>query len=200
MEMLRGVQFFEHIASNGYHLTEKKCHFFAKQILQATEYIHKNRIIHLDLKPENIILVQKNHYYDMCSNHGKELDNSPLVCQVEHLKIIDFGCAQVLETSSRILIANVCGTLEFISPEVLKCEYATFASDMWSVGVLFYMLISGGLSPFWAGDMVKSKELICRNEFANGGFSHENFKHISAKAISCISSLLKSDPGILYIV
>lgn len=143
--------------------------------------------------------MQWNHYYDTFSSHGKELDNSPLLCQVEHLKIIDFGCAQFLESSDHVSIANVCGTPEFILPEVLKCEYATFGSDMWSVGVLFYMMISGGLSSFWAGNMTKSKELICRNEFANSGFSHENFKHISAVAISCISSILQSDPGKVYI-
>ena len=119
-----------------------KCQLFAKQILLAIEFMHDNGIIHLDLKPENILLV--NNLIDDPVNNYRTSSN-------ESLKIIDFGLAKNMGTKDKISI-RMCGTLEFISPEVMRSSHASYASDMWSVGVIIYLMISGGLSPFWAGN------------------------------------------------
>ena len=49
-------------------------------------------------------------------------------------------------------IMSMCGTLEYMSPEVMDCKHASRASDMWGVGVIAYLLVSGGVSPFWGGN------------------------------------------------
>ena len=53
-------------------------------------------------------------------------------------------------------LASLFGTVEFLAPEMIECTYATFASDAWSVGVLSYMLVTGGKSPFYAGNRFKT--------------------------------------------
>ena len=55
-----------------------------------------------------------------------------------------------------ILIMSMCGTLEYMSPEVMDCKHASRASDMWGVGVIAYLLVSGGVSPFWGGNRYRT--------------------------------------------
>ena len=81
------------------------------------------------MKPNNIVFVDK------------EKENL-------NVKIIDFGLAKDLADESDIPIST-CGTPEFTSPEVIDCGYASHKSDMWSLGVITYMLTSGGVSPFF---------------------------------------------------
>ncbi|XP_023348884.1 myosin light chain kinase family member 4 [Eurytemora carolleeae] len=57
------------------------------------------------------------------------------------------------------------GTLEFMSPEVMKCSHASPASDMWSCGVLLYMLLSGGVSPFWAGNDYGTQRKVVKGQY-----------------------------------
>ena len=180
-EFLEGGELFRYISSTKYNLTEAKCQAFAKQIIRAVEFMHSKRIIHLDLKPENILLVHN-------------LMKDPSACQsCNDLKLIDFGLARNMGKSDRLPI-NMCGTLEFISPEVMRCSHASFASDMWSVGVILYMMISGGISPFWAGTEYRTQYLIHRAQLARGGFKHPNFKHVSTSAIDFVKTLLALDP------
>ena len=169
-EFLGGGELFQRISSSDYNLTESKCRDFARQILRAVEFIHSRGIVHLDLKPQNIVLVEK--LGSQNSSTSEKLDaerqlstpngnsgshtrsgsqKSRSIGASERLKIIDFGLARDLKGADFIPI-NMCGTLEFMSPEVMKCSHASFASDLWSVGVILYMMVSGGLSPFWAGN------------------------------------------------
>ena len=195
MELLKGGELFQYISSKTYRLTEAKCGYFATQILNAVEFMHNKRIIHLDLKPENIVLVQRSSNQPSGLTSVNSIDEEHEKQRyTERLKLIDFGIARHLESRSRISIGT-CGTLEFISPEVLGCSNASFASDMWSVGVLFYMMLSGGISPFWDGTE-HGTELAIRNaRFVNGGFYHSSFSSISKDAIDCISRILTLEPS-----
>ena len=180
-EYLPGGDLFRYIASPKYNLTEAKCLAFLKQILLAIEYIHGKGIIHLDLKPENILLV-----------------NNPMDSKIdqsvpEELKIIDFGIAKNLGSKDKIPI-NMCGTLEFVSPEVVSCDHASRASDMWSVGVITYMMITGGISPFWSGNEYGTLHNIRRAKLEGKGFNHQTFESISKSSIELISKLLVLEP------
>ena len=197
MEYLTGGELFQYISSKNYRLTEAKCGYFAKQILKAVEFIHDKRILHLDLKPENIVLSQKpalNFATSGLTSRGHSNDPYTNDSYIEHLKIIDFGIARYLGSRHKISI-GCCGTLEFISPEVLSCSHASFASDMWSVGVLFYMMVSGGISPFWDGTEVGTERNISNVKYSRGGFTHSSFQEISSEAKECISKLLTLDPS-----
>ena len=213
-EFLSGGELFQRISSADYQLTEAKCRDFARQILRAVEFIHSRGIVHLDLKPQNIVLVEKLRSQNSTTNEKTDSDRhlpssndlpsslgsqqtSKSIGTTERLKIIDFGLARDLGGADHMPI-NMCGTLEFMSPEVMKCSHASFASDMWSIGVILYMMVSGGLSPFWAGNEYRTQRLILRGHLANHGFNQDNFKDVSQSAIECIAHLLHVDTRTRY--
>ena len=79
-EFLSGGELFQRISSSDYNLTEAKCRDFARQILKAVEFIHSRGIVHLDLKPQNIVLVEKLGSPSAISNDKHETNekrNSP---------------------------------------------------------------------------------------------------------------------------
>ena len=69
-----------------------------------------------------------------------------------NLRIIDFGLAEKLGEEERRVKMTMCGTLEYMAPEVMDCKFASTGSDMWGVGSIAYLLLSGGKSPFWGGN------------------------------------------------
>ena len=61
---------------------------------------------------------------------------------------------------------NMVGTLEFMAPEIMNCTFASPLSDMWSMGVLLFMMVSGGLSPFWSGSDYGTQRMVVRADFS----------------------------------
>ena len=87
--------------------------FFLHSIFfRGVQFIHSQRILHLDLKPFNIMFANPDDDYN--------------------LRIIDFGLSETLEnTEDGQVKMTMCGTLEYMSPEVMDCKFASPASDMW---------------------------------------------------------------------
>ena len=98
-------------APDDYCLTERKCQIFIRQIVRGVQFIHSQRILHLDLKPFNIMFANPDDDYN--------------------LRIIDFGLAERLAETENHVMMSMCGTLEYMSPEVMDCRHASPASDMW---------------------------------------------------------------------
>lgn len=94
------------------------------QVLNALQHMHEQGVVHRDLKPENII-----------------------VDELGTIKICDFGWAALAEKEPKMNI--LCGTLDYVCPEMVSGEEYTKEVDLWSVGILTYELIFG-LSPFKA--------------------------------------------------
>lgn len=98
-------------------LTEKACTVFMRQICEGVEFIHSKNIIHLDLKPENVLCLTKTG---------------------NRIKIIDFGMARRYDASKTLQV--LFGTPEFVAPEIVNFDRIGFYTDMWSVGVICYVL------------------------------------------------------------
>ncbi|XP_078535314.1 striated muscle preferentially expressed protein kinase isoform X2 [Lissotriton helveticus] len=111
------------------------------QILQGLEFLHDNRIIHLDIKPENII-----------------------VSYMNTIKIIDFGSAQPFNPLVLKQLGRRVGTLEYMSPEMVKADPVGSAADIWGVGVITYIMLSGR-SPFFEPDPLETENRIQGGRF-----------------------------------
>ncbi|XP_052903259.1 myosin light chain kinase, smooth muscle-like [Anopheles moucheti] len=164
VEYISGGELFERVVADDFTLTEKDCVIFVRQICQGVEHMHSRQIVHLDLKPENIMCATKTSH---------------------EIKIIDFGLAQRLCASNptRVLF----GTPEFIAPEIINYEPISVQSDMWSIGVICYVLLSG-LSPFMGDNDVDTFSNITRAEY---DFDDEAFDLVSDEAKEFIAGLLR---------
>lgn len=104
-------------------LTEAEARKYLLQVLQGLRYLHENNIIHRDLKLANILLSENND-----------------------AKIADFGLAVRLNQTTGEQ-KTICGTPNYISPEIVSRKPYGLASDVWSVGCMFYIMITG-VAPF----------------------------------------------------
>lgn len=163
MEYIGGGELFEKVVADDFTLTERDCVLFMRQICEAVGYMHEKSIVHLDLKPENIL----------CKSKTSHL-----------IKIIDFGLTKKLKQGEDVRI--LFGTPEFVSPEVISYEPVSTTSDMWSVGVICYVLLSG-LSPFMGDSDVETFANISGIAY---DFDDEAFDNISDEAKDFISKLL----------
>lgn len=163
LEYISGGELFERVVAEDFILTERDCILFTRQICDGARYMHEKQIIHLDLKPENILCLTRHSH---------------------HIKLIDFGLAQRYDPNTPLRV--MFGTPEFIAPEVINYEPISPASDMWSIGVLCYVLLSG-LSPFMGDNDAETFSNITRAEF---DFDDDAFGRISSEAKSFISNLL----------
>eukprot|EP00066_Takifugu_rubripes_P021290 XP_011610556.1 PREDICTED: striated muscle preferentially expressed protein kinase [Takifugu rubripes] len=114
---------------------------YIAQILQGLDYLHSRRILHLDIKPENVIVTHMNV-----------------------IKIIDFGSAQIYNPLFLKQFSPRLGTLEHMSPEMLKGDVVGPPADIWSVGVLTFIMLSGRL-PFSEKDPQETEARIQAAKF-----------------------------------
>ncbi|XP_016303894.1 myosin light chain kinase 3-like isoform X2 [Sinocyclocheilus anshuiensis] len=142
MEYVEGGELFERIIDENYQLTELDAIVFTRQICEGVQYLHQQYILHLDLKPENILCV---------SSTGNQI------------KIIDFGLARKYRPREKLKVNF--GTPEFLAPEVVNYDFVSFPTDMWSVGVITYMLsrmsASGCMKHSWLNNL-EDKAKMCK--------------------------------------
>ncbi|XP_048372145.1 LOW QUALITY PROTEIN: myosin light chain kinase 3 [Sphaerodactylus townsendi] len=163
MEYVDGGELFDRITDEAYHLTELDAILFTKQICEGIHYLHQQYILHLDLKPENIL----------CVNHTGN-----------QIKIIDFGLARRYKPREKLKVNF--GTPEFLAPEVVNYDFVSFPTDMWSVGVITYMLLSG-LSPFLGETDTETMNYIVN---CSWDFDADAFEQVSEEAKDFVSRLL----------
>lgn len=135
------TQLIKEKKSRNLKFTDEEASTIMRQILQAVAYIHSRGIVHRDLKP-GMLYQFINEYF---------LDNI-LVGDVDDLstiKIADFGLSAKYDHVSFTTLDQHCGTLIFMAPEVaLKKEYSR-SVDIWSIGIIMYMLLTGGSHPLF---------------------------------------------------
>ena len=143
MELCEGGELFDKIIEKG-SFTESQARNYFRQMISAVNYIHSKRICHRDLKPENFLLLDKS-------------DNSPL-------KMIDFGMSVMFtdkmlkQNGGKMHMTLQVGTPYYISPEILKSNYDE-GCDIWSSGVILYILLSG-VPPFFGNSDAEIMNMI----------------------------------------
>ncbi|XP_041966709.1 death-associated protein kinase 2 isoform X1 [Alosa sapidissima] len=167
LELVSGGELFDFLAQKE-SLSEEEATEFIKQILDGIQYLHSRNIVHFDLKPENIMLLN---------------NKVPL----PRIKLIDFGLAHKIEDG--VEFKNIFGTPEFVAPEIVNYEPLGLEADMWSIGVITYILLSGA-SPF-LGDT--KQETLGNISAMNYEFDEEFFGSTSELAKSFIKQLLVKD-------
>ncbi|XP_077592567.1 serine/threonine-protein kinase 17A [Stigmatopora nigra] len=138
-----------------------------RQILQGVSFLHQRSVVHLDLKPQNILLTS----------------NSPL----GDIKIVDFGLSRIVSNHQEL--REIMGTPEYVAPEVLNYEPISTATDMWSIGVLTYVMLTG-LSPFLGKD---KQETFLNISQMNISYDEEELQDL-VQAVSFIKTVLCKQP------
>lgn len=124
MEYVDGITLKEYLKQRGGALTWKETVHFATQVLGALQHAHSKGIIHRDVKPQNIMLLA---------------DGS--------IKMMDFGIARFSRAQSQTVSDKAIGSVHYISPEQAKGDKTDARTDLYSVGVMLYEMLSGRL-PF----------------------------------------------------
>eukprot|EP00933_Yihiella_yeosuensis_P027214 TRINITY_DN21107_c0_g1_i2.p1 TRINITY_DN21107_c0_g1~~TRINITY_DN21107_c0_g1_i2.p1 ORF type:complete len:359 (-),score=64.05 TRINITY_DN21107_c0_g1_i2:51-1046(-) len=162
LEYIIGGEFFTHLRKAGRFENEQSC-FYGAQIAAIFEYCHSLNIIYRDLKPENI-LINADGY----------------------LKLTDFGFAKVIEHRTYTL----CGTPEYIAPEVLLNKGHGKPVDWWTLGILVYEMVVG-YPPFVDEDPMGIYQKILAGKIAFPKLFHKEAK-------SLVKKLLQADLGKRY--
>ncbi|XP_055784779.1 serine/threonine-protein kinase 17A-like [Salvelinus fontinalis] len=139
-----------------------------RQILEGVSFLHRNNMVHLDLKPQNILLTSDALLGD--------------------IKIVDFGLSRMVSSSQEL--REIMGTPEYVAPEILNYEPISTATDMWSIGVLAYVMLTG-ISPFLGED---KQETFLNISQINISYQEEELEHVDQAAITFIKALLIKEP------
>ncbi|OAF67257.1 hypothetical protein A3Q56_05017 [Intoshia linei] len=172
MEYLQGGELFDLITSKT-TFTEYDVKEVIKCIVKTIAYLHKNRVVHRDVKPSNVLFL-----------------NSDL--NLHELRIIDFGFARQMRADNGLLMTP-CYTSNYVAPEVLTKQGHDSAADTWSIGIIMYTMLAGH-SPF-ATLQTDSPEVIyeritkCKLAMEDG-----NWKVISNSAKNLLQKLLHCNP------
>jgi len=173
LELCTGGELFDRIIQAS-HFGEHTVAFLAKQMLAALVYMHANNMAHRDLKPENYLLSTEAPVEDT------------------HLKLIDFGMSRRYTPGTPMTTRVV--TPYYVSPDVLSGKY-TEACDIWSLGVIFYILFCGS-PPFYSNYEGRKGDEDIFKKVKKGQYTFEasDWKHVSSQARKFVADLLVLDP------
>lgn len=174
MDLLQGGDLFDRIVAKG-HYTEVEARRVMRRLFSAIHYLHQDRnIVHRDIKPENILLVSR--------------DNDVEV------QLTDFGLAKALNGDEGL--KTFCGTPQYFAPEVLRRRHTVAGrgrygkqADMWSVGIVLYVLLSG-VPPF---DVNESIDVVADAKIE---FPDPEWENVSQDAKDLVLQLLAADPAL----
>jgi len=167
-ELVTGGELFDKIVEQGSY-TEREAAVLISKMVSAIEYLHNRGIVHRDLKPENLLLK---------SDHD-----------LTEVKLADFGLSKIVGEQNIMMTA--CGTPSYVAPEVLSASGYDSEVDLWSIGVITYILLCG-FPPFYNENLGLLFEdiMVARYEFPEDYWSH-----ISKEAKDFIEKLLVVNPS-----
>lgn len=162
MELVTGGELFDRIVEKGSY-TEKDASYLIRQVLEAVDYMHEQGVVHRDLKPENLL------YYNPAED--------------SKIMISDFGLSKMEDSG---FMATACGTPGYVAPEVLAQKPYGKAVDVWSIGVISYILLCG-YPPFYDENDANLFAQILKGEFE---FDSPYWDEISESAKDFIRHLM----------
>lgn len=174
MEIIKGGELFDRICEKAKY-TEREARDLLRQLAAAIAFCHAKGVAHRDLKPENILLK---------SRHD---DTS--------IKLGDLGFAKLF-TAANPYMTTPCGTPGYVSSEVLSGNPYTCQTDIWSLGVIFYILLCG--YPPFATESDDQKELFALIKAGKYDFDPREWGAISDQAKDLIRHMLVTDPTQRY--
>mmetsp|Transcript_10373 Transcript_10373/g.11959 ORF Transcript_10373/g.11959 Transcript_10373/m.11959 type:complete len:653 (+) Transcript_10373:242-2200(+) len=136
LELVQGGELFSRVCNSG-GLSSKSAQFYAACVTEGISYLHRKHIVYRDLKLENLVIAADGY-----------------------LKIIDFGFAKILQPGERA--HTLCGTPDYLSPETVLRKGHWHPTDLWSIGVLVYEMLTQ-CSPFASSSSSNSQEETFRN-------------------------------------
>jgi len=163
LELGAGGELFDYIMRSG-KLDEDEARFVFRQILSGVSYCHANLVAHRDLKPENLLL----------DEYG-------------NIKISDFGLSNVIKPGN--LFSTWCGSPIYTPPEViLHKQYDGISMDIWSLGVVLFVLVTGGMPWRLESNVVKNID-----DLIAGNYDIPDFLGVSEDCRDLISMMLLAD-------
>lgn len=183
VELLQGGELFTHLRNRG-KLSEQSARFYAATVVYAFSTLHAKKIAYRDLKPENLVscflvacimITNTNtillHIFQVMDHNG-------------YVKLVDFGLAKQLLSGKTW---TLCGTPDYLAPEIILNEGHDLAVDYWALGVLIFEMVVGA-PPFYAEDPMEVYEKILSGNPAMPTFFTRNLSDL-------IKKLLRSQQG-----
>lgn len=168
LEYAAGGEIFNQcVAEREEAFKEKDVQRLMRQILKGVSFLHRHNVVHLDLKPQNILLTSDRPLGD--------------------IKIVDFGLSRIVNNNEEL--REIMGTPEYVAPEILSYEPISTATDMWSIGVLAYVMLTG-TSPFLGDD---KQHTFLNISQLNISYT-EDFEGVSERAVDFMKALLVREP------
>ena len=168
LELCEGGELLEELENIG-NYTEHDAATIVHHCVETLGYLHEKGIVHRDIKPENLLLLKKG--------------------DADSIKLADFGLANILEGKESL--QTVCGSPAYMAPEVHNMLDYDAKVDMWSMGVMLYLLLSGTL-PFLPPRLVEKAEA------QNYEFAGKLWKNVSDAAKDLVVHLLVANPEKRY--
>jgi len=168
MELLKGGDLFSYLDSRNFKISEERAKSMVHSIATSTFYLPNSGIPHSALMPENILMVDKS--------------------DVSDIKLVDFGLSKIIGPNETC--NEPFGTLSYVAPEVLLQKPYGKAVDLWSIGIITYLLLSGNL-PF---DDPEDREIARQTIYEPADFSEPKWEKKSKEARNFVERLLVKDP------
>ena len=169
MEHCGGGDLFSYIEKRGFQLKEPRAAQIIHKLSTAIYYLHQYGIVHRDLKPENILMTDESDEAD--------------------IRLLDFGLGKIIGPNE--FCTEPFGTFSYAAPEVLLEKPYNFKADLWTIGIITYLLVAGFL-PF--DDENSEKEIARQTVYEPTPFPNSIWKNISNEAKAFVDNLLNKDP------
>ncbi|KRZ49734.1 Death-associated protein kinase dapk-1, partial [Trichinella nativa] len=189
LELVAGGELFEHLSKKEC-LEEAEASAFVRQILLGLDHIHSKHIAHLDLKPENVMLKAANSTCVQLIDFGLSRRIPPDTCVKKLLGTEEFVGKDLIVEISHFISSFKFDYFHLSAPETINYDGLTLAADMWALGVVTYILLTGS-SPFLGSSQIETFRNITAVRYQ---FDGEYFARTSTLAKDFIRRLLVRDP------